>query len=103
MVFLDLTLEEMARVLAPGGTALVGVPSVDTVFVRLARRLSSAHRFTRPGFDHDRASELEHGNAIWQVEKAFRRHFRVAERFPFPFRAPLLSASLIATYVLTAR
>ncbi len=103
MVFLDLALEEMERVLAPGGLILVSVPSVDSPAARLARWFSSRRQFQSNDLDYDRVSDLEHVNMIGQLEKSFRRHFTIRERTLFPFAVPLLSLSLIATYTLQSR
>lgn len=102
MVFLDLALEEMKRILKPEGVALVSVPSVGSLAAELARTISTARHFNTQDFDYDRVSELEHVNCIAQLEKAFRRHFLVKQRFLFPFNLPVLPLSISVTYVLQA-
>ena len=103
MVFLDLALEEIERVLAPGGSILVSVPSVGSPVAGLARWFSSRRQFQSNDFDYDRVSDLEHVNTIDQLERSFRRHFIIHERKLFPFPVPMLSLSLIATYVMQSR
>lgn len=103
MVFLDHALEEMARVLAPGGDVFISVPSEGGLAWALGRRLTTARHFNAQDMDYMRVVQIEHVNCIWQLDRALRRHFRLRRRCFFPLGAPLFHLNLVVTYHCQAK
>ncbi len=97
LVYLDLCLEEMHRVLTPKGTLFVSFPNEGGVAWKFGRRLTSRNYFQKKGLDYDRIMDIEHINCCWQIEKALKRHFKIIKTSRFPM--PLISKnfSLITT------
>jgi SAM-dependent methyltransferase len=102
MLFLDHALEEMGRVLAPGGRIFVSLPAEGGLAWGLGRRLSTARRFGDENLDYLRALEIDHINCIWQLDKALRRHFRIRRLRLFPLGVPSFHLNLVVTYCCTA-
>ena len=103
LVYLDLALEKMARVLSPEGDCFVSVPCEGGAFWSLGRKATSARHFNSPTFDYEHAVELEHVNCIWQLDRSLTRHFRVLKRVLFPLHLPTFHLNLVATYHLVQR
>lgn len=103
ILHLDFGLEEVRRVLAPGGALYVAVPSEGSLPWTLGRRLTTARRFAREGMDYLRAQEIDHVNCIWQIDKTLRRHFTVQERRFFPCRVPVFHANLVIVFRCAGR
>jgi ubiquinone/menaquinone biosynthesis C-methylase UbiE/uncharacterized protein YbaR (Trm112 family) len=98
MIYLDLVLEEMARVMTREGDVFISVPNEGGVLWALGRWMTSNRHFTTSSFDYGRAIEIEHVNCIWQLEKAIKRYFRVVRRMAFPFIVPSAHCNLVTTY-----
>ncbi len=98
MPFLDHVLEEMARVLAPGGEAYVSVPNEGGRAWSLGRALTSARHFRGAGFDYSRVISISHIHCVWELEKAVRRHFRILQCVRFPTGLPSFHLNLVTTW-----
>lgn len=112
MVYLDLILEEMVRILSPGGDIYISVPTEGGIAWDIGRSLGRNLLFTRKfalthtdiqTIDYNRVLEIEHINCIYQLEKAFKRHFDIKKRIFFPFHIPSFQLNLITTYHCRAR
>ena len=100
LLHLDFALEEASRVLAADGEMLVSVPTEGAWAWTTGKQLTTVRTFSRDGLDYARSNAIDHCNCVWQIEKAIRRHFRVAERRLFPFPVPTYHANLIVTWSL---
>jgi SAM-dependent methyltransferase len=98
MAYLDLTFEEMHRVLQEKGHLFVSVPNEGGFCWGMGRRMSTARRFSTPTLDYRRAIQIDHINCVWQIEKAIRRYFRIIRRVFFPLRIPVFHLNLVTTY-----
>ena len=96
MVYLDLALEEMSRVIKPNGDIYISVPNEGGLLWGLGRSLTSSKHFKN--INYARIIAIQHINCIWQLEKAFKRHFKIIHREYFPMALPILHANLISTY-----
>ena len=100
LVHVDFALEEARRVLKDDGELLAAVPTEGGAAWVLGRRLSTARRYNRDGFDYIRANAIDHCNCVWQIDKTLRRHFRVVRRRLFPCGLPSYHLNLVATWAL---
>ena len=98
LVYLDLALEEMYRILLPEGDIFISVPTEGSFFWSLGRKMSTSKKFTNSLLDWGRAIQIEHINCIWQIEKAIRRYFVIKKRICFPFCIPAFRCNLLITY-----
>jgi ubiquinone/menaquinone biosynthesis C-methylase UbiE len=98
MVYLDLALEEMMRIVTDDGDIFVSVPNEGGLLWTLGRELSSVRNFTTQDFNYSRAVQIEHINCIWQIEKALKRYFTIKKKMRFPFPIPSFHANLVTTY-----
>ncbi len=96
MIYLDLALEEMTRILKPQGEIYISVPNEGGLLWQLGRSLTSVKHFKN--INYPRIVSIEHINCIWQLEKAFKRHLKIKYRECFPFGLPGFHANLITTY-----
>lgn len=107
MVYLDLALEEMVRILSPGGDIFISVPTEGGfawgIARNLGRNLLLAKKFTTTPLNYKRISEIEHINCIQQLEKAFKRYFEIKKRIFSPLHIPSFHLNLIVTYHCRAR
>jgi len=101
LVYIDLCLEEVSRVLAPGGIFYVSVPNEGGLAWNMGRALSSSQHFNSDVLDYDRVIAIEHINCIWQIEKALKRHFKLSRMDRFPLKAPGKWCNLVSTYRCT--
>lgn len=92
---LPAALDEVARVLAPGGRFVAVIPCEGGKVYSLARRLTSKRLFEREfGRDYDWFIRHEHINLPWEIEAELRKRFRLADSRYFPFRIPWVSVNL---------
>jgi SAM-dependent methyltransferase len=98
MVYLDLALEEMFRIIAPDGDIFISVPNVGGVVWDTGSILTSQRTLTTETMSFKRVVEISHINCIWQLEKAFKRYFTIKRKISFPFPIPSFHVNLITTY-----
>lgn len=103
VLYLDWVLEEVARVLKPGGEFLVSVPTEGGLAWTLGRRISSARQLSTGGLDYARSNQIDHCNCAWQIQKALQRHFSIDAGRWFPTGVPSFHTNLICTWRLTRR
>jgi SAM-dependent methyltransferase len=103
LIHLDFALEEAWRVLKDEGELLVSVPTEGGLAWTCGRRMTTARQFAREGFDYIRSNAIDHCNCVWQVEKAIRRHFRIARRHLFPLLLPSYHLNLVVSWSLRKR
>jgi SAM-dependent methyltransferase len=96
MMYLDIALEEMNRILTEQGDVYISVPNEGGFLWGLGRSLSSVKHYKN--INYPRIIEIEHINCIWQLEKAFKRHFKIKKKEPFPFSLPGFHANIVTTY-----
>jgi len=89
-------LDEVARVLAPGGRFVTVIPCEGGVVYSLARRFTSQRLFEREfGRDYDWFIGYEHINLPWEIETELAKRFRVMDIRYFPFRVPSVKVNLV--------
>lgn len=98
MAYLDLALEEIQRILSQNGDLFISVPNEGGLAFVMGRNLITARKFSTQSFNYRRAAEIEHLNCIWQLERAFKRHFTVKKKTSFPFQLPFFHLNLVTTY-----
>jgi ubiquinone/menaquinone biosynthesis C-methylase UbiE len=98
MVYLDLVLEEMTRVVKPDGDVFISVPNEGGIAWRIGRKLTSARAFTSENLDYIRANEIDHINCVWQIAKALRRYFQITKQRRFPFWMPSFHLNAVTTF-----
>jgi len=98
MVYLDLALEEMARVITPDGDIFISVPHVGGLLWDTGSKLTSQRDLSTKQIDFGRVVEISHINCIWQLEKAFKRYFTIKKVVRFPFYISTFHLNLITTY-----
>lgn len=98
MVYLDLVLEEMDRILKSEGDIFISVPNEGGWLWGFGRSLTSAKKFSRESYNYNRVVAIEHINCIWQIEKALKRYFCIQRKASFPFLIGGFYANLISAY-----
>lgn len=93
---LPAALDEVARLLAPGGRFVAVIPCEGGLAYSLARRFTSKRLFEREfGRDYDWFIRSEHINLPWEIQGELGKRFRVVERRYFPLRIPSVRLNLI--------
>lgn len=97
-------LDEISRVMKPGGRFIVIIPCEGGAAYGLARRISSKPMFEkRYDTDFDWFAKTEHCNVPWEIQHELDKRFsRVSRRF-FPLLAPSVNANLLIAMELTGR
>ncbi len=100
-------LEEMRRVVRPGGTLSIMIVSDPGFAYRALQRLSSGRRYRRSGFSDWRALHaMEHRNHAWSLHQLIKYAFRdddlQGRGFPIPI-ASVWNFNLFAVYQLKLR
>lgn len=98
MVYLDLALEEMRRVLTDGGDIFISVPNEGGLLWTLGRNLTSMRHFKAMNYNYGKVMLIIHINCIQQLDRAIRRSFVVKKIHYFPFLISSLSLNLMTTY-----
>ena len=94
-------LEEWRRVVRPGGLVTVYVPSDPGALLRLTRRLTTARKVRKLGFDsYDLLIAREHRNHAQSLDVLLRHTFRHDEVRvnQWPFRVPSWNLNYFAVY-----
>lgn len=92
---LPATIDEVRRVLKPGGSFIVVLPCDPGLLYELARKISAEQIFRRRYRQSYRwFIRREHINSPSEIEGELSRHFKVAGRKYFPFRIPLVNLNL---------
>jgi SAM-dependent methyltransferase len=93
---LPAALDEVARVLAPGGRFHAVIPCEGGLAYSLARRFTSKRLFEREfGRDYDWFIRYEHINVPWEIESELAKRFRIVDSRFFPFRIPSVTVNLV--------
>lgn len=101
LLFLDLALDEIRRVLKPGGKFIVSIPTEGGLLWTAGRFFTTARYFGKKlGIDYIKANRIDHCNVIHQIERSIKRYFAVKKRILFPFFIPSFHLNLISTYLL---
>ncbi|MEO7317587.1 MAG: class I SAM-dependent methyltransferase, partial [Chthoniobacteraceae bacterium] len=92
-------LEEVRRVLKPGGRLLVGLPAEGGLAYGLGRRLTSCRHFSEKyGIDYMRIIRAEHCNTAADVVHELRKQFHVSASRYYPFRVPSIHLAAMLAY-----
>lgn len=93
---LPVALEEIERLLRPGGVFAVVIPCEGGLGYSMGRRVTSQRAFERRyGTSYRWHIESEHVNQAREILDELRRRFDVAERTYFPSRIPLIDFNLL--------
>jgi phosphatidylethanolamine/phosphatidyl-N-methylethanolamine N-methyltransferase len=90
-----LVLKEWRRVLRPGATLSLAIPTEGGWAWNLGRYLTTRRYFRRKGLDLDYIIAREHINACYRLVSLIRHYFPKREESWFPMRAPLPDVNLI--------
>lgn len=95
-------LEEMRRVVRPGGVLSIMIVSDPGIAYRIIQRFSSSRRYRKSGFTEWRALHaMEHRNHAWSLQQLIKYAFRNDELrgrgFPVP-AASLWNVNLFSVY-----
>jgi phosphatidylethanolamine/phosphatidyl-N-methylethanolamine N-methyltransferase len=100
-------LEEMRRVVRPGGALSIMIVSDPGIAYRAIQRMSSGRRYRKSGFDDWRALHaMEHRNHAWSLQQLIKYAFRNDELqgrgFPIPI-ASIWNFNLFSVYQVRLR
>jgi SAM-dependent methyltransferase len=97
-------LEEVARVLRPGGTFSVVIPCEGGLAYHLGRRFSSKRMFEkRYGLSYEWMISYEHINRASEILKELEARFLVEHSLYYPLRIPSVHLNLVTGLTLTRR
>jgi len=101
---LPLALEQVQRLLKPGGVFDVVLPCEGGLAYSLARKLSAERRFrARFGGDYTPIVQNEHVSTFYDIAFELTRRFRVVYSRYFPWRVPLPAINLCVALRLVSR
>jgi SAM-dependent methyltransferase len=93
---LPVTLEEIARVLRPGGVFCVVIPCEGGRLYSLGRRFTTKRIFEkRYNTPYEWMISQEHCNTATEILAELNRHFRIRQRRFFPLRLPAVDLNLV--------
>jgi SAM-dependent methyltransferase len=88
-------LDEIARVLAPGGKFHAVIPCEGGLAYSVARRISAQRVFEQElGMSYEWLIRSEHVNVPWEILMELRKRFRLVHSRYFPFRVPSVALNL---------
>jgi SAM-dependent methyltransferase len=94
-------LDEVARVLSPGGTFSVVIPCEGGLLYSLGREFSSKRIFEkRYGVDYGWMISYDHVNRADEILEELSARFVFEDRTYFPFRVPSVNANLVVGLTL---
>lgn len=101
---LPVALQEVARVLRPGGVFMVVIPCEGGDLYSLGRRFTTKRMFEkRYNMPYEWMIRQEHCNTAREVLSELDRHFRVRARRFFPLRLPAVDLNLVIGLELSLR
>ncbi|MDD5194045.1 MAG: methyltransferase domain-containing protein [Candidatus Omnitrophica bacterium] len=98
LVYLDLALEEISRILVPQGDIFISIPNEGGFAWNTGRRMTSFRKFKGHLINYPRVIDIQHINCIWQIEKTIKRYFNIKKKISFPLFIPIHGLNLITTY-----
>ena len=90
-----LVLEEWRRVVRPGGTISISIPTEGGIAWNLGRYLTTRRYFRRMGLDLDYIIAREHINACYRLVSLIRHYFPSRREIWWPFGIPSVNINLI--------
>ena len=89
-------LDEIARLLAPGGHFHAVIPCEGGLAYSVARRISAQRIFEKEfGMSYEWLIRSEHVNVPWEILMELRKRFRLVRSRYFPFRVPSVALNLV--------
>ncbi|MBF8273178.1 MAG: hypothetical protein HW380_2283 [Magnetococcales bacterium] len=88
-------LKEWTRVLKPGGTLSIAIPTEGGVAWNLGRYLTTRRTFMKRGFDWDYVIARDHVNSCAQLLAFIRHFFKERQEYWYPTGIPLHHVNLI--------
>ncbi len=101
---LPAALDEIVRLLKPGGVFAVVIPCEGGFGYRMGRRLTSQRAFERRyNTSYDWFIESEHVNQAWEIIRELRNRFDFADVTYFPSHIPLVDLNLLVGVTCISR
>ena len=101
---LPAAIEEVDRILGPGGVFDVVLPCEGGLAYSFARAISSKRMFEQHfQMSYTPIIRSEHVNQLWEVNQVLFSKFKPAKRSFFPLRVPISTINLCVGYRLTKR
>jgi len=95
-------LDEIARVLAPGGRFHAVIPCEGGLAYSVARRISAQRVFQKEfGMSYEWLIRSEHVNVPWEILMELRKRFRIVRSRYFPLHVPSVALNLVIGLTLT--
>lgn len=89
-------LDEIQRVLAPGGRFHAVIPCEGGLAYSVARRISAQRIFEKEfGMSYEWLIRSEHVNVPWEIQMELEKRFRLVGSRYFPFRVPSTAVNLV--------
>jgi SAM-dependent methyltransferase len=89
-------LDEIQRVLSPGGRFHAVIPCEGGLAYSVARRISAQRIFEKEfGMSYEWLIRSEHVNVPWEIQMELEKRFRLVGSRYFPFRVPSTAVNLV--------